>query len=709
MKGDLPIVVPDRKSGVPRATHLVVGTYRQTVAGSTPASVLRVPTRKWLQISAPAIRTSPKPFVLSGPSIAILPHLAGTHTLRAPGCPSRHTGIAVGLEPSLHVVAPDHSALVALLEENLGRHTRVRHYATLPPVRTLGSADLLVMDLDDGPHSPDPRQLLPFLARLEIWLVCRGRTVSAHWLDAARAPNVHFVHCGGMERAAGLQSLTASLLRHIAGPGSAEIAALVLAREPGLAEVEPLIRAVCEGPWEVRHPAQLGAATTTSLAAIKRTLKPLGFSRVEHFITYVRWVVFEQLIGVHRLRVPLARRLAGIGDPSNLRRQMQRAQRGSARALRRLKALGASLAILLLPFAGAACRDKAARQAEASAPEARTRADSTIALPVVGSVVRRGDLVLTVRTTGQVRAERLVALKGETQGTVDAVLVRAGDRVDGGQVLVRLDPRPFDLAVREAESQVGEARGRYRDILLGEDTTDAAPGAVERRRNARLRTGVDGAEARLERAKLDRERATMRAPFAGTVDQVQAVVGQRVGAGDPIATVVDLGSLIVEAAVLEHDLPLVRRGAMAAVTLAAANGRAYPARVLAVLPLVDATTHSGRALVRVRTGDGVLRPGMYADVELEATRLPDRVTVPAPAIIERDGRPLVFRYHAGKAEWVYVTPGRSNGRETEILPESATGQPAVAAGDTVLVEGHLTLTHDAPVRLILREASAGRL
>lgn len=314
--------------------------------------------------------------------------------------------------------------------------------------------------------------------------------------------------------------------------------------------------------------------------------------------------------------------------------------------------------------------------------------------------MRRGDLVLTVRTTGQVRAERQVSLKGEAQGTVEAVLVRPGDRVENGQVLVRLDLRLFDLAVREAESQLGEALGRYRDVLLGDDTTDAAPAAVERRRNARLRTGVDGAEARLERAKLDRERATMRAPFRGTVDQVQAVVGQRVGAGDPIATVVDLGSLIVEAAVLEHDLPLVRRGATAAVSLAAAGGRSYPGRVLAVLPLVDTTTRSGRALVRVRTGDGVLRPGMYADVELEATRLLDRVIVPAPAIIERDGRPLVFRYHGGKAEWVYVTPGRSNGRETEILPDSASGRTEVKAGDTVLVEGHLTLTHDAPVRLL---------
>lgn len=363
----------------------------------------------------------------------------------------------------------------------------------------------------------------------------------------------------------------------------------------------------------------------------------------------------------------------------------------------------------VLAALGPGCSSKAS-DAEAAASRSATgttTTDSAIALPVVGAAVRRGDLILTIRTTGQVRAERQVSLKAETQGTVEEVLVRPGDRVEGGQAIVRLDPRPFDLAVREAESQLGEALGRYRDILLGEDTTDAAPVAVERRRNARLRTGVEGAEARLERAKLDRERATIAAPFSGTVDQLQAVVGQRFSAGDAIATIVDLGSLVVEAAVLEHDLPLVRRGATAAVSPSSAAGRAYPGRVLAMLPLVDTTTRAGRALVGVRTSDGLLRPGMYADVELEATRLADRVIVPAAAVIERDGRALVFRYHAGHAEWVYVTPGRSNRRETEILPDSATGRAAVAAGDTVLVEGHLTLTHQAPVSLISRSTPQG--
>lgn len=362
---------------------------------------------------------------------------------------------------------------------------------------------------------------------------------------------------------------------------------------------------------------------------------------------------------------------------------------------------GVLLPLCLASF-GSACGVKP-EDAEARAGlDSRSR-DSAVALPVVGVEVRRGDLILTIQTTGQVRAERQVQLRAQVQGTVAEVLVRPGDAVDSGAVLVRLDPRPLDLAVREAEAQLADATVRYRDILLGDDTTSTAPAALERRQNARLRAGMDAAEARLERARLEREAAIVRAPWAATVDQFDVVAGQIVGVGEPLATIVDLRSLLIEAAILEHDLPLIRRGASAAVSLAMSGAREFPGGVLAVLPVVDTATRAGRALVRVRARDGELRPGMYADVELEASRLRDRVIVPAPAIIERDGRPLVFRYFRGKAEWVYVTPGRSNGRESEILPDSASARTAVEPGDTVLVEGHLTLTHDAPVRLIGRQ------
>ena len=147
------------------------------------------------------------------------------------------------------------------------------------------------------------------------------------------------MHCDAAERSSGFDTVAAALTRRIVGPSGSEIAALVLASESGLTgDIAAMVRVVCERSWELRHPKQLAAALGMRLPAVKGALAALGFERVEHFMTYVRWVAFEQIMAVHRLKAPLASRLAGITDLSNLRRQMSRARRGSARALRRLKA-----------------------------------------------------------------------------------------------------------------------------------------------------------------------------------------------------------------------------------------------------------------------------------------------------------------------------------------------------------------------------------
>ena len=352
---------------------------------------------------------------------------------------------------------------------------------------------------------------------------------------------------------------------------------------------------------------------------------------------------------------------------------------------------------------------KSASKAGAAADTAgaASSSESKVNLPVVAEDVRDGDLVLTVNTTGQVRSDAESKLKAEVGGTVQKVNIRPGDRVKAGQPLVVLDQRPFDLAVRTAEVSLQEADLRAKDNYVPDSIVSGKGPSPERRANAELRNGVTRARVAVEQAKLDRDKATTIAPFDGVVDKVSVAAGERVGAGQDLTTIVDIDHLRIEAAVLEHDLPLIKVGGDALVTSAAARDRSVNGKVVAVLPLVDSTTRAGRAYIRA-PGNGVLRPGMYADIRLEATRLLKRRLVPAKAVIERDGRPLVFIVKNGRAQWTYVTPGRSNGRETEILPDSATGQIPVKPGDKVITEGHLTLTHDAPVRVIAPRETAGK-
>jgi membrane fusion protein, multidrug efflux system len=99
---------------------------------------------------------------------------------------------------------------------------------------------------------------------------------------------------------------------------------------------------------------------------------------------------------------------------------------------------------------------------------------------------------------------------------------------------------------------------------------------------------------------------------------------------------------------------------------------------------------------------------MYARVELEAQRIPDRVMVPRTAILERDRRTMLFVHEDGRAKWRYVTTGLQNEHFVEIREHPDTDM--VRPGEVVLTAGHFTLTHDATVRLVdsHRQAETGR-
>ena len=365
--------------------------------------------------------------------------------------------------------------------------------------------------------------------------------------------------------------------------------------------------------------------------------------------------------------------------------------------------LFAAALLCLAAFTGCKKADGSETDSTAASGDSSAAADATpataLALPVAAVAVREGDLILTVSTTGQVASDEVSALKSEISATVEKVLVRPGDRVRRGQTLLQFDTRPLDINVKEAEAGLDRAMQTFRESYYPDSVVSGRVPTEEQRRTAMIRAGVPSAQVSLDRAKLEREKATVISPFDGLVDQVQVAVGMRVSTGELLTRVVNLASLRIDAQVLEHDLPLIREGGQAIVTSAAAGTRPIIGRIVAVLPIVDTTTRSGRAFVRIPAGSP-LRPGMYADVKLEASRLPNRRLVPTRAIIQRDNRPLVFVVRNGRAQWVYINPGRSNGIDTEVLPDSGTGLIPVEVGDDVIVEGHLTLTHDAPVRVV---------
>lgn len=326
-----------------------------------------------------------------------------------------------------------------------------------------------------------------------------------------------------------------------------------------------------------------------------------------------------------------------------------------------------------------------------------------VAIPVQGTAAVRGDLVMSVSAAGQAEAWQKTVLVAQVNGRIVSLPVREGDGVGSGQVVVGLDGAEYSLAVEEAQASLADAQNKLREATLFDDRITDASVRQERSAAARVRSGVEAAEVRLRRARLDLTRTRTPSPFAGRVASLKVVPGQWVDRGAELMTIVDLDPIRVEVQVLESEIAHLTPGRTANVSFAAFPGEAFTGRVQTINPIVESGTRTARVTVLVDNPGGRILPGMYARVSLQAQRYADRVLVPRSAILERDRRSMLFVYEPGGgdglAKWRYVTTGLQNETMVEILSEGVETD-SVKAGEVVLTEGHYTLIHDARVRLV---------
>lgn len=331
--------------------------------------------------------------------------------------------------------------------------------------------------------------------------------------------------------------------------------------------------------------------------------------------------------------------------------------------------------------------------------------------PVSGAQVVRDTLWIHVGASGQAEAVRRVAVNALVGGVVVAVPVQESRAVAAGSPLLQIDTTEYVLRVEQARADLRAAEAQYRELILFDDQLQDAGLRAERDRIARSRSGLDQREVGLRQAELELARTHVSAPFEGSVADVKVVPGQHVNAGAELLTVVDLDPIKVEVQVLEAELGNLAAGRRADVRFAAYPGEVFIGRIETINPVVYPASRTGRVTVLLPNPDHRIKPGMYAEVSLDAEALPDRLLVPRAAILERgEGRrrTMLFVYEGGEeqglAKWRYVATGRENATQVEIVPgEEGTVEP----GEVVLVDGHHYLAHDTPIRLVENVAAEG--
>lgn len=341
-----------------------------------------------------------------------------------------------------------------------------------------------------------------------------------------------------------------------------------------------------------------------------------------------------------------------------------------------------------------ACGDSSA---DFAATPATNESAATTRQRVQTVAVYRGQLDSKDRTSGIVHAFHKARVTAEIRARVIARAVDSGDRVEAGQRLVQLDASRLELEVRHAEATLrahtNDLSHAQREFERGEKLV--SNNAISEQRRDDLRHNLDSASAARDLALVSRdtakrnlEDASIRAPFAGTVDSLSVDVGDYVSQGTVVATVVELSRARVFAGVTAQDATRLAGAKTARIQFTALGGGEIDAQLKSVGRV--ASDRDGTYSVELWVDDppAGIRDGMVASIRLPTATRDALPLAPRAALMRRSGQPEVFVVERKGDEQVarlrMIRTGRSAGDWIEVVD-------GLSEGDQVIVEGQFAL------------------
>jgi membrane fusion protein (multidrug efflux system) len=291
---------------------------------------------------------------------------------------------------------------------------------------------------------------------------------------------------------------------------------------------------------------------------------------------------------------------------------------------------------------------------------------------------------LTFSAIGTVEAVQGVMVSADMPGLVEEISFDSGQRVNRGEVLVRLDTKQerAQLAAAEAQRELARldldrSRGMLASAIIPQSTFDQAAAQFKQ------------ADARAGEIRAAIARKTIRAPFSGTLGIRQVNLGQYLAGGAPIVSLQSLQPAYVNFSVPQQDLALLARGA----TVHAVSD-ALPApetgKVAAIDSVIDEATRNARVQAIFENRSGNLKPGMFVQAQLAKGAQTSAVTLPTSAISYAPFGDSVFivedvKSPDGKKTYrgvrqQFVKLGGSRGDQVAVLTGVKPGDEVVSSG-----------------------------
>lgn len=340
--------------------------------------------------------------------------------------------------------------------------------------------------------------------------------------------------------------------------------------------------------------------------------------------------------------------------------------------------------------------------------------EAEVKIPVEVMTIKLGEVVQSLTYNGDIKAEFEVKVFSKIPDRIERFFVDIGDEVNKGQPIAKVVATTIEQSVRQAEAGLAAARAQEANLIVEFERAQRlkTENAMSEQQYDGIKTQyeavkaqVEQAEAMVKMAKSQLDDATITAPISGVVGNRNYDAGDMANPAMPLVSIVQMDRVKIKFNATEEDLGRLAMGQTANISVKTFPDKIFSGKVMKISPVLDPLTRMAEVEVLIDNPQRLLKPGMYAQVEVITGIIENTIVVPRHVVIENTTLERVNGVdEVIKNYYVFVVDSnKAFQKKLNVMyanHKSLAVNSGVAVGDMLVISGQNNLRDSMAVSIV---------
>lgn len=296
--------------------------------------------------------------------------------------------------------------------------------------------------------------------------------------------------------------------------------------------------------------------------------------------------------------------------------------------------------------------------------------------------VDKADLTNTISIVGTVLPSEEVKVSPKSSGRIAWIQKDVGQEVSAGETLIELDSGDLSLAMEKTRLQLDDAKR-----ILDQKQTLLDAGAISQNEYKTAENTYQTLQLTMQQNESDLANTQIKSPINGIIAARNVNLGETVTSSTTAFTIVNIDKVEIKAKLMEDEVNFVNLGQEADIAVPALSSQTCKGNVAKISPYASDADKTYPVWVEVENTERVLKPGMFAEIKLQYTRLANVIAVPKDSIVDEGDKKVVFVVNQDKAAERQVKAGITLNGTVEITEGLNSGDVLITSGLNTITDG----------------------